>query len=745
MSLKLKFRSLFPAQVTAISPLQLVKTGLSYVFSLNVSPFINNLLDDTSASEARNTLGFPGSTIGGPIVILCTGQSNFVQRPSLSWTPATNLQAWNYNDTDGNVGTAFTTVPSTNINLPEKIASDIALANPLRTVYVIGIAIGSQTIAQWMAGASAPDMYANLTANIVPALAACGATRIDALYWWQGENQTSAPENYVANFNTVMDRFKAETWFPRATPVIVFGLAPSAISGTIQTDAINASLQAAVRSEPDVRRMVYTGTLNASYWADTLHPNAAGFFAVGELGASAYLHGETHLPMLSPIDGFQNNGSTGRPAFRNLIRGGDLTVNPWRLGTSFSSIANGTTFLDNFTYVSSGTGVVDILKTVDAPTVAQAGIYTQHCLHVDVTTADASIGGTDYYGVQGTISGLDSSFLGFGQTGARTVTVSFWVKATITGNYFVAIENSAQTRAYCSQYTVNVSDTWEYKRLVFSGDAAGTWLYTTGVGLRVFWTIASSDTYLFTPEVWNAADVRVGNATRANGLSSTANNFKLALMQVEDGAYPSAFDRVPYASVANLTDITALVSTFLQTASGANLLAALTTKTGTGLPVFGTAPTITNIVGTATNDSASAGAIGEIISSSIAQGSAVSLTTVTPVNITSISLTAGDWDVYLFAHFNGGATTTVNYLEASISLTTGTLLETAGSAGLWTASFVSAAPFNFGHSAAVNVTVPVGPVRISIAGTTTVYFVAQAAFATSTCQAFGVLRARRVR
>ena len=166
-------------------------------------------------------------------------------------------------------------------------------------------------------------------------------------------------------------------------------------------------------------------------------------------------------------------------------------------------------------------------------------------------------------------------------------------------------------------------------------------------------------------------------------------------------------------------------------------------------PVFGTSisfsPTTGGITGTTTNDNASAGLVGEYVSSSIAQGSAVSMTTVTPVNITSISLTAGDWDVDIQAHFTGGVTTTVNYLEASVSTTTGTLNETAGNAGIWTAAFTSSAPFNFGHTSAVNVTVTVPPVRISIASTTTVYFVAQASFAVSTCTGFGIIRARRVR
>lgn len=597
-ALKLRVSPRIPAQLDGGNGIEVTKTSGIYTVDLdyeelNTATSITDLYEPTTYLALWESSQDMWSKIsiedfyddvalaleGEPIVILCAGQSNFVQRPAQTWIPAPNVLSWNWDDIDTHVGTAFVAVPGSTINLPEAIASFIAYENPLRPVYVIGIAIGSQSIAHWMTGTAAPDMYANTTANMVPALAAIGVSKIDYMFWWQGENQTASPELYVSNFNTVMDRFKAETWFPRATPVTIFGVAPSTISGSIITDTTNATLQAVVRSEPDVRRMVYTGTLGAAYWADTLHPNGPGFLALGQMGANAALHGETHLPMLSPLTGGLNNGSTGRPAFRNLLRGGDFTMNPWRNGTSFSSVANGTTIVDNITWVTSGAGVVDILKTADAPTVAQAGMFTQHCLHVDVTTADASIAGVDYYGLQATINGLDSSWLGYGQTGAKSVVVSFWVKSTITGNYFVAIENSAQNRSYNSQYTVNAADTWEYKRVVISGDTSGTWLYTSGVGLRVLWTVASSDNYLFTPDVWNAADVRVGNATRANGMSSTSNNFKLALVQVEEGVFPSVFDRVPSLETmfsalyqpldADLTALAANASTGLWSVTGA--------------------------------------------------------------------------------------------------------------------------------------------------------------------------------
>jgi hypothetical protein len=76
-----------------------------------------------------------------------------------------------------------------------------------------------------------------------------------------------------------------------------------------------------------------------------------------------------------------------------------------------------------------------VTKAADAPTITQAGVFTQHCLDIAVTTADASIAATDQYFIRQILEGLSTSFLGFGQSNARPITVSFWVKSTKTGPF----------------------------------------------------------------------------------------------------------------------------------------------------------------------------------------------------------------------------------------------------------------------------------------------------------------------
>lgn len=188
-----------------------------------------------------------------------------------------------------------------------------------------------------------------------------------------------------------------------------------------------------------------------------------------------------------------------------------------------------------------------------------------------------------------------------------------------------------------------------------------------------------------------------------------------------------------------VSGLAAGIATFLGTPSSANLLAALTTKTGTGSAVFGTSPQITtpDIVGTIAAGNANAGSVGEYVSSSIVQGSAVSLTNNTSANMTSISLTAGDWDVWATFMFLPGATTNITQLVGSINTTSATVNSAAQ--GLTSYSSTGAVP------GVLNCGAPMVQTRVNVSSTTTVYAVSQAAFTVSTLSAWGTLQARRVR
>lgn len=141
--------------------------------------------------------------------------------------------------------------------------------------------------------------------------------------------------------------------------------------------------------------------------------------------------------------------------------------------------------------------------------------------------------------------------------------------------------------------------------------------------------------------------------------------------------------------------------------------------------------------GTNTNDDAAAGKVGEYVASTVGSGAPVTLTTATVANVTSISLTAGDWDVTGMVNFQYGSGTAISYVLCGSSSTSATL----GGEDTFTDWEI---PFTAGASQGTyGFNIPIK--RYSLSGTTTIYLVAKASFTTNTLKAFGTIRARRVR
>jgi hypothetical protein len=230
---------------------------------------------------------------------------------------------------------------------------------------------------------------------------------------------------------------------------------------------------------------------------------------------------------------------------KNLIIGGDFSTNPWQRGTSITiaAAALGGYTADRFAFVnnSQSAGAVSILKTADAPSIADAGFYSTHCFHVDVTTADTSIAATDWYYVGTKVEGLNIARAGFGQSGTRYITLQFWVKSTKTGIFCVTLGNSASNRFYIKEYTVYASNVWEKKVLTFPVDTTGTWLYDTGNGLSIFWTLACGTTYQGAANTWSGS-VLLATSNQVNAMDSVSNDFKIQLVQLELGDAATDFE-----------------------------------------------------------------------------------------------------------------------------------------------------------------------------------------------------------
>lgn len=135
------------------------------------------------------------------------------------------------------------------------------------------------------------------------------------------------------------------------------------------------------------------------------------------------------------------------------------------------------------------------------------GLAFPNCLQIISTTAFSSpaagdIGPTVYQPVEG----YRWSRLGFGNANAQSVTVGFWIYATIAGTAVLAIRNGAANRTYLANFTINNATTWEYKTITVPPDTTGTWLTTNGIGAYVGIGSFSGATYQGTNAAWQAGN-----------------------------------------------------------------------------------------------------------------------------------------------------------------------------------------------------------------------------------------------
>jgi len=223
-------------------------------------------------------------------------------------------------------------------------------------------------------------------------------------------------------------------------------------------------------------------------------------------------------------------GLTGR----NLIINGAMQV-AQRGGTTTINNNQSYSAVDRFQGIGSSGGIFDITQSTTTPD------GFKNSLKVEVTTADSSIGSTEYYVIDQRIEGSNIPQLAWGTSAAKDVTLSFWVRSSVTGTHGGAISNSATNRSYPYTYTISSADTWEHKSITIDGDTSGTWLTSTGVGIRLYWGLGAGADESGTADAWGADEYRT--ATGAVQLIGTANaTWYITGVQLEVGEQATPFE-----------------------------------------------------------------------------------------------------------------------------------------------------------------------------------------------------------
>jgi hypothetical protein len=224
---------------------------------------------------------------------------------------------------------------------------------------------------------------------------------------------------------------------------------------------------------------------------------------------------------------------------RNRIINGQMVLDQRNAGASVT-VSGATIYtVDRW----SGTNLTDGAFTVQQDSSAPAGFTNS--IKITTTTADSSLVTTQSAQIRQEIEGFNVADLGWGTANAKTVTLSFWVRSSLTGTFGGSLRNDGFTRSYPFSYTISAANTWEQKSITIEGDTSGTWLTTNGAGIRLTFDLGAGPDRSGTAGEWSANNntAPTGAVSVIGTLSAT---WYLTGVQLEVGTQATSFEYRQY-------------------------------------------------------------------------------------------------------------------------------------------------------------------------------------------------------
>lgn len=224
---------------------------------------------------------------------------------------------------------------------------------------------------------------------------------------------------------------------------------------------------------------------------------------------------------------------------RNLLYNGAMQVA--QRGTSTAGITGGNYYTaDRWYFNPSSMGTWTQSVENDAP----SGSGLRKSVKLLCTTADASPAAGDYVGIRQGLEGQDLQRVAKGTASAQQLTLSFWVKANVTGTYVAELYDIDNGRSVSASYTISASATWEKKSITFPADTTGAFDNDNALSLEVYWWLGLGSTY-------TSGTLQTAWNTRTNGnigpgqtnLAATTNNYwQITGVQLEVGPVATGFE-----------------------------------------------------------------------------------------------------------------------------------------------------------------------------------------------------------
>ena len=235
------------------------------------------------------------------------------------------------------------------------------------------------------------------------------------------------------------------------------------------------------------------------------------------------------------------SGSTNYTGFKNRIINGGMVIDQRNAGASVTPV-NGQYLVDRFWAGCSVASKYSVQQNAGAVTPPVG--FTKY---LGATSLSAySVVSSDALTLRQTIEGFNIADLGWGTANAQTVTLSFWVRSSLTGTFGGALNNSGYVRSYPFTYAISVANTWEQKTVTITGDTTGTWATDNTVGVIVGWSLGAGTSLSGTAGSWATATYT--SATGAVSVVGTSGaTFYITGVQLEKGSVATSFDQRAYS------------------------------------------------------------------------------------------------------------------------------------------------------------------------------------------------------
>jgi len=224
---------------------------------------------------------------------------------------------------------------------------------------------------------------------------------------------------------------------------------------------------------------------------------------------------------------------------KNRIINGAMEIDQRNAGASVS-VDNGASYtLDRYLCQDNTDGSFSVQRSTTAPT----GFVNS--LLVTITGTDSSLTTTQFGRVVQRIEGTSVSDLAWGTASAKSVTLSFWVRSSVTGTFGGSLNNSDGNRIYAFTYTISSANTWEQKTVTVAGDTTGTWLTTTGTGIELNFGLGVGPDRSVTAGSWGTS-LAYGTTGATNLFATSGATLYITGVQLEAGSVATEFERRPY-------------------------------------------------------------------------------------------------------------------------------------------------------------------------------------------------------